>query len=476
MQQNYNQMAQGLASLGRGDDSMLMHITPDEFQDFNRMAQAAGMEHIPINPMTGLPEFGFGKSFKRAFKSVKKVVSKVLKSPIVRTLLPIAIGMYAPGFFAAGSFFSTPVGIGALTGGATWALTGDPMAGLSAGLGAYGGANLGQTMGNYATKPGAGGWTPGATASGVGNAAGNVPSHLVSNAATSPLASSSLGGISDFSLDAGLSRAGDINTGIGDLVSDFAKSPSNAWEQLKTASGQTVNVPKSTSQSYPVVGESDKFMTMADAADAGVSLDTSIVRPGVVPATTAWQPGTGYDAAMTLGGPGYQVAMAAMAPDPEEIEDQLTDEEIDKLEGTDYDPTRRLDLSGDSGLRLIAGSPGLDTSEEGALDLIDEEETGITYAAQGGLMRLANGGYLSGGNVPGDGMSDDIPARIGGVQEAALSEGEFVIPADVVSHLGNGSSNAGSKKLYAMMDNLRKARTGTKKQGEEINPYNYMPA
>jgi hypothetical protein len=106
----------------------------------------------------------------------------------------------------------------------------------------------------------------------------------------------------------------------------------------------------------------------------------------------------------------------------------------------------------------------------------DEEETDITYAAQGGLMRLANGGYLSGGNVPGDGMSDDIPARIGGTQEAALSEGEFVIPADVVSHLGNGSSNAGSKKLYAMMDNLRKARTGTEKQGREINPYNYMPA
>jgi hypothetical protein len=109
MQQNYNQMAQGLASLGRGDDSMLMHITPDEFQDFNRMAQSAGMEHIPINPMTGLPEFGFGKSFKRAFKSVKKTVSKVLKSPIVKTLLPIAIGMYAPGIFPCRFFFSTPL-------------------------------------------------------------------------------------------------------------------------------------------------------------------------------------------------------------------------------------------------------------------------------------------------------------------------------------------------------------------------------
>ena len=88
----------------------------------------------------------------------------------------------------------------------------------------------------------------------------------------------------------------------------------------------------------------------------------------------------------------------------------------------------------------------------------------------------AEGGYLSGGNVPGDGMSDSIPAMIGRGQQAALSEGEFVIPADVVSHLGNGSSNAGSKQLYAMMDQVRKDRTGTAKQGKEINPERYMPA
>ena len=88
----------------------------------------------------------------------------------------------------------------------------------------------------------------------------------------------------------------------------------------------------------------------------------------------------------------------------------------------------------------------------------------------------AEGGYLSGGNVPGDGMSDSIPAMIGRGQQAALSEGEFVIPADVVSHLGNGSSNAGSKQLYAMMDQVRKDRTGTEKQGKQINPERYMPA
>jgi hypothetical protein len=85
----------------------------------------------------------------------------------------------------------------------------------------------------------------------------------------------------------------------------------------------------------------------------------------------------------------------------------------------------------------------------------------------------AEGGYLSG---RGDGMSDDIRATIDGKQPARLSAGEFVIPADVVGHLGNGSSEAGAKKLYAMMDKVRNARTGTPAQGREIDADRYLPA
>jgi hypothetical protein len=75
-------------------------------------------------------------------------------------------------------------------------------------------------------------------------------------------------------------------------------------------------------------------------------------------------------------------------------------------------------------------------------------------------------------------MSDDIPAVITGQkpQRAALADGEFVVPADVVSHLGNGSTNAGAKRLYAMMDKVRQARTGNPKQGRQINPNRFMPA
>ena len=103
------------------------------------------------------------------------------------------------------------------------------------------------------------------------------------------------------------------------------------------------------------------------------------------------------------------------------------------------------------------------------------ERMPVPKYAHGGIAALAKGGrprYLSGAT---DGMADKIPARIDGSQEARLSHGEFVIPADVVGHLGNGNSEAGAQRLYAMMDKIRKARTGTTKQGKQINPNKFLP-
>lgn len=90
-------------------------------------------------------------------------------------------------------------------------------------------------------------------------------------------------------------------------------------------------------------------------------------------------------------------------------------------------------------------------------------------------------GMASGGKAPRylrghtDGMADKIPSSIDGKQKAALSHGEFVIPADVVSHLGNGNSDAGAQKLYQMMAKVRQARTGNPNQGKRINPNKFMP-
>lgn len=94
----------------------------------------------------------------------------------------------------------------------------------------------------------------------------------------------------------------------------------------------------------------------------------------------------------------------------------------------------------------------------------------------GGITSL--GMYSDGGQTvvgPGDGMSDTVPATIGGVQPARLSTDEFVVPADVVSHLGNGSSRAGAAKLYQMMDRVREARTGQDGQAPQINSERMIP-
>lgn len=91
--------------------------------------------------------------------------------------------------------------------------------------------------------------------------------------------------------------------------------------------------------------------------------------------------------------------------------------------------------------------------------------------AQGGI-GMAQGGIADAGRYlqgQTDGMADEIPSSIDGEQPAALSHGEFVIPADVVSHLGNGNSDAGAQKLYEMMSRIRQARTGTSEQGKEID-------
>lgn len=101
---------------------------------------------------------------------------------------------------------------------------------------------------------------------------------------------------------------------------------------------------------------------------------------------------------------------------------------------------------------------------------VQDETTGM---AAGGIAQLKKGKYLDGAS---DGMADKVPANIDGVQEARLSDGEFVIPADVVSHLGNGNSDAGAKVLEGMMRRVRKARTGNDKQGKEIDPKKFIPA
>jgi hypothetical protein len=151
--------------------------------------------------------------------------------------------------------------------------------------------------------------------------------------------------------------------------------------------------------------------------------------------------------AAKLGAVGLPAIGQAMVP---EYNANPSDDPMSK-----YDPKRRLNL-------------GMTTGIQNAM----MRDSGLRLNQP--FAQFNEGGYLETGM--GDGVSDDIPSSIDGEQPAALSENEFVIPADVVSGLGNGSSDAGAEQLYAMMDRVRKARTGTEKMGKEINAERLMPA
>ena len=132
------------------------------------------------------------------------------------------------------------------------------------------------------------------------------------------------------------------------------------------------------------------------------------------------------------------------------------------------------------GLPLTQMFGGMMGGSRSRFDKGNQMDYADLFAGGGTVPSYDLGGYAAGGNPrllrgPGDGMSDNIPATINNRQPARLADGEFVVPADVVSHLGNGSTEAGAKKLHKMMNEVRKARTGNPKQGKQINPNKYMP-
>lgn len=153
----------------------------------------------------------------------------------------------------------------------------------------------------------------------------------------------------------------------------------------------------------------------------------------------------------------------------------------EQVPGT-YDPNRRPGSRGQEYFTQaqfaspsdVATAKAAAAEEAKAAEARNKEraQQSVAQYAVGGLASMASGKYLAGST---DGMEDRLDATIDGKQPAKLSHGEFVLPADIVSHLGNGNSEAGAKRLYDMMDRIRTARTGTKKQGKQINPNKFMP-
>jgi hypothetical protein len=438
-------LAKGLAALGRNGDSMLVHMQPHEVAGLQAIAKLQG-KSLTRNPHTGLPEaFDLGSFFT--------------------SFLPLAAGIALAPETGGASLGLTgtaaqaaPIVGGALTGAGVSAMKGeDPlMGGFMGGLGGYGGSQIGSSLANFG---GASAATPAAE-----NATGAWQAEMANGAGTNapfmPPAAPSYAPSASMSPVQGL-ESGSFGPNFG-LAPDTAGGyiPGTAMEPTTLAAP----VGQEAGTNYLAQGAQRAFN------DPSAYIDTI--------------KGGGMGAAKMYGLPLAGAALSGLEP---------TDIYGEPLKSAPHKKIPTLNLSDASypGLNLNTNyaSGGTITPGSGGLnDLYSTSDDSTRSAALSqdgyGLGRLsrmsdaatpqgfAHGGYLNG---PGDGMSDSIPATIEGRQPARLADGEFVVPADVVSHIGNGSSKAGSDRLYSMLDKIRKARTGHTKQGKQINPNKYLP-
>jgi hypothetical protein len=459
--------AQHLASKGRDGDTELVHMTKGEIKGLQGLALAHGGS-LSINPNTGLVEANF-----------------------LKRILPMVAG-------AALSPFITPMGAAALVGGFETARTGDIGKGLMAGLGAYGGAGLTQGLSTAGAQTGAAGTTtagvqatPIATEATQNMGANAIKEAYGAQTLATPISTPPIN-MGAEALKAGVPAPvtmGNVSSGFGQLGSEAGRSAIyNALPKytLPAAGVSLVNAATPEPEVPGMPGEEDYGPYKLKRLSANFQGSTP-VQPNPYYRPRGLGYAAGGDVMMAAGG-SYEdepmsddIGMAAggiahysnqgrVRDLPESVGVPRTgifrdtDSDTARKDALEAAMIRNRKLAKASNIKL---APMPKTSVKGLGDV--EEMAG------GGSL----GGYSDGGRMlkgPGDGMSDSIPATIGRKQPARLADGEFVVPADVVSHLGNGSTDAGAKKLYTMMDKIRKARTGKKKQAPAVRADKYLPA
>lgn len=461
--------AQSVQDKGRKGDSMLVHMTPNEV----RGLQAIAMQHggsLTINPRTGLVEANFLKSIL----------------PMLAGAALAATGVGAP--LAA-----------LMVGGGTALFTGSLQQGLMAGLGAFGGAGIGSALGAAgATAPAVTGTTGGLAAQG---AAGAQAAAASGGATAGTQAAANMLGVPGAAAGTGSQAAmlAQQNAALGlNQTQSLANIGSSAGYAAKAA------VPSVASQSAGLMGQGVKalgteagrsaFMTAAGGPMGLVSK----VGPAVAGSMfSAEEPDEGgkkpqeyvrpysFDFNRADADPEFKYSTGA--PGESTAEKRYFTPEFKGLgvfkAGTEPGPSfygkptaEQLALYSkpkDSPLGLKTG--GLTGLGRGGLrdgafivpaDVVAHLGNGSNDAGQKILARGLGSRPIKG---KGDGMSDSIPTSIEGKQPARVADGEAYIPPEVVKKVG-------SKRLYAMMDKIRQARTGTKKQAPEVNPRQFMPA
>jgi hypothetical protein len=452
-------LATEIQKKGRGDDRMLVHMTPKEVEGLQAIARAHGGS-LTINPDTGLVEAGF-----------------------LKNILPMVIGA---GLTAATGGAAAPWMIGLGYGGFEAARTGDIGKGLMAGLGAYGGAGLASGLAS-AGAGAAEAAVPEATKAVAAESAGTMGNQFAYNAAGEMVPANvapSITGAAQGTVQVAAPGASapsylsKMGSGVGQLGSEAGRSavysalptgtlPATGMSFAAGALEPKNNVPAGDDyeRRYPELTLAENFRGYTPQRP----------NPYYTPR------GLGYGGYAQGGTVGFQ---------------DMPSGGLAALQGMrdGYAPTTTAagdiaqfqaggDVKKKKATRTAAAKiAAMDPLEAGLAELNNARamaQMGGSFALPKrsvedmGVISAAKGRYLKG---DGDGMSDSIPATINGKQPARLADGEFVIPADVVSHLGNGSSDAGAKRLYAMMDKVRVARTGKKKQAPAVKPEKYMAA
>ena len=421
-------LAKQVESKGRGRDTVLVHMTPSEVKGLQALAMAHGGS-LSINPNTGLVEAGF---LERVLPVVAAGALTYFTAGAAAPALAGALGTStATGGLLAGA------GIGALLGGGVSALQGGNI-GQGALMGGLGGA-----LGGYGAAGGFEGLA-GSTAPTIDPGTGAAVATPVAapQVTTAPLAGSdAFAGTAAGQQAAALQGAERINalnalaeqTGTGVTSTAFGSAPSAGAEQALF-----------------------RAENLARPSEVG-----DIYQPFKQAATEAPGMSLGSKAALGLGGLG--LASAIMSDQNKYgIPTQETYTSPLKRISPDfkgYEPERprpyyQATYAANGG--VVALAQGGDFDDEPGMDM-----------AKGGISHL--GDYSDGGRLlkgPGDGVSDSIPASIGERQPARLADGEFVVPARIVSEIGNGSTDAGARKLYAMMDRVQKARRKTVGKGK----------
>jgi hypothetical protein len=457
-------MAERVQDAGRDGDTVLAHITPEEAGILQLLGGSG-----TINPKTGLQEFKFLKKFipkpiyrlgSKVGKEIERGVESIAKDEVLGPIAqiaaaafggPIGAALYA-GLAPEGSSFNTKRALtaAALTAGANYIANpgGNPLTpayGPFSGGDATGTPSFGADVGEVPGVTTTSGDLPTVAQTAATQTEAVSPSVVesVSSAAT-PAASSGVGSLPiDYAGEVGASPA-TVTQSINPATGLPAPPPPPTF--MESATKYVSEIPSKLSEGIKSLPEK----TLEFAKDLPGDVVDYVLDPKNIPTNLfiGTQVKAGMEAKKELDNQKEEAERILAAQEKHTQEEIAFAQDVLRRYPVEY---RRLTAEDIKSQNFAGG--GL---------------AGLNAFKAGGGPRFLKGG--------GDGMSDDIPAMIGKQQKAALSDGEFVVPADVVSHLGNGSSRAGAKKLYSMMDNIRQARTGKKRQAPEVKPDRYMPA